>query len=166
MSEKDIFIEIKSRQAFLILSIIIGIIFVSYFGALSAFISPSPELRWNSSISYINDIAYNPGDTVTVTGFIEEGTQYFLLGNYYDFQSSETVRWFVIILDPNYQPIHIETGTLFDAIGNQTLDQFSFDLPINSVSGQYRVRVFVWTDWLISGDTRTYLVNEKTFGVS
>ena len=165
MSEGDIIFEIKGKQAVLLLSIVIGIMIFSYLGALFAFISPSPELRWNASISYINDIAFNPGETVTVNGFIEEGTQYYLLGNYYDFQASETTRWFVIIIDPNKQPIHFETGTLA-AIGDQTLDQFSFDLPSNAVSGQYRVRVFVWTDYLPSGDTRTYLVNEKTFTVS
>ncbi len=165
MSNEDTIFEINSKQALLLLSIIITIIVFSYLGALFAFISPSPELRWNASISYINDIAFIPGETVTVNGFIEEGTQYYLLGDYYDFQGSETTRWFVIIIDPNKQPIHLETGTL-DAIGNQTLNQFSFDLPSNAVSGQYNVRVFVWTDWLPSGDTRTYLINEKTFTVS
>ena len=165
MSEDEHIIEINTKQGILLLIIISGILVFSYLGALFAFISPSPELRWNSSISYINDVAFNPGDTVTINGSIEEGTQYFLLSNYYDFLNSETIRWFVTIKDPNNLPIHLETGTL-NVIGNRTLDQFSFGLPSNAVSGTYHVRVFVWTDYLPSGDTRTYLVNEKTFEVS
>jgi len=136
----------------------------SYIISLLAFISPTQELRWSSSITYVNKPVFNPGNTVTVTGFLEEGTEYFEQGNYYFFTSTEDVRWILNVMDPNNLPIYMESGVVTNAISDIT-DSISFTLPPTAITGTYKIRLLVWAGWLPDGETRTYIINEFEFEV-
>ena len=155
----------KNRQLIIksILVIVIVYSLFTYFVSLLAFISPSQEQRWDTSIQTITPSPITPGTTVTVTGFLEEGTQY-LMGYYHYFSSPEAVTWIVIVIDPNNMPIHLESGTA-SVLGDKTIDAFSFNLPATAVKGTYKIRVLVWTEWLPDGEARTNIINEKSFKV-
>lgn len=129
-----------------------------------AFISPSQDLRWEGSVSYLDKPSYSPGNTVNIIGALEEGTQYFLSGNYYDFTSPIIVRWVLIVKDPNNMPVHIDTGLLSDVIGDTELSPVTVYLPSNAAVGIYKIRVFVWTDWLPTGETRTQYNRKRVYG--
>ena len=60
----------------LISAIVIGYILLSYSMALFAFISPNPELRWDTSITGFDSEMYSPGDTVTLDGYLEEAVSH------------------------------------------------------------------------------------------
>ena len=156
----------KNRQLIIksILVIVIVYSLFTYFVSLLAFISPSQKQRWDTSIQTITPSTIKPGKTVTVTGFLEEGTQY-LNGYYHDFTSPEEVTWIVIVIDPNNIPIHMEWDTIPSASGDRPLDTFSFNLPATAVKGTYKIRVLVWTKWLPDGEARTNIINEKSFEV-
>jgi hypothetical protein len=111
-------------------------------------------------------VAYSRGDTVLITGFLEEGTQYFDIIQYYYFVTGEPVTWALVVLNPSNMPVHIETGTISNAEGDITLDPVSFSLASNAEIGTYRVRIIVWSDYLPSGETRTNSINEDTFEVA
>jgi len=147
-----------------ILAIIIAYSLLTYFVSLLAFISPSQEQRWDTSIQTITPSPITPGTTVTVTGFLEEGSQY-LMGYYHYFSSPEAVTWIVIVIDPNNMPIHMESGTIASALGDRPLDTFNFNLPTTAVKGTYKIRVLVWTEWLPDGEARTNIINEESFEV-
>jgi hypothetical protein len=133
--------------------------------SLFAFISPTQELRWSSSITYINKPVLNPGNTVNVTGFLEEGTEYFERGNYYFFTAPEDVRWVLIVMDPNNLPIYMGSDVLTNAISDITEDSITFTLSSTAAPGTYKIRLLIWTDWLPGGETRTYIINEYEFEV-
>ncbi len=148
------------------LSLIVIVSLYSYITALLAFISPSSNLRWEGSVSYIGPSPFSPGESVTITGAVEEATQYIFDGDYYFFIGSEDIRWFIVVIDPNYKPIHYATGTLSDFSGSGDLSTVNFNLPSNAVIGTYKVRVFVWTDYLPGGETRTLNILEEEFEVA
>ena len=163
------FNDLNRRQ--MIFASVLTLVIISglftYITTLLAFISPSQELRWNTSISSINKQTFQKGETVTIMGFLEEGTEYFSKGNYYYFTASEDIVWFVNVLDPNNQPIYFRTPvSVAGASGDISTGNISFPLPSNAVAGTYRIRLIVWTDLLPGGETRTYLVNEAEFEVS
>ena len=78
-------------------------IVLSYVGSLFAFISPSSDLRWESSVDTLLP-SYSKGDTVPITGLLEEGTQYIENGEYFVFTTSENVMWTVLILVQTMYP--------------------------------------------------------------
>ena len=149
-----------------ILTIIVVSGLFTYMVSLFAFISPTQELRWSTSISSINPPPIKRGDTVTITGFLEEGTQFLENGNYYFFPAPENIRWIVNVLDPNNTPIYFKSPTnLILKEKDFYTDVIVFTLPGNAALGTYKIRIMVWTDWLPDGETRTYLIDEKEFTV-
>ena len=149
----------------LVLAVVIGYTIFSYSIALFAFISPSAELRWGTN-AFTDQPSYSRGTQVTLTGFLEEGTAYFNIINYYYFTYSETVTWGVIVLSSDNTPVYIVTGTLTDQ-GDITLDPLpKYDISPTASVGTYKVRIMVWSDLLPSGETRTITINEETFQVT
>ena len=155
----------RKRITTISVSILICFTLFSYVSAIMAFESPSSGLRWNSD-AYINAPAYSPGDTVHIFGSIEEAESYFSFGNYYFFTADINIRWIVTVKGPDNSLTHMETNILTGISGDQDFDEVTFTLPINAVSGTYTVKVFAWSDWLPTGETRTYVVSEQTFEVA
>jgi hypothetical protein len=137
---------------------------VTYVISLSAFTSPSQDLRWNS-IPYVNYATYNPGDTITVEGELIEGDNYFSRGKYYYFSSSEDIIWIVNVIDPDNKPIYFTTGEILNAQSDQVLGDVEFSLPSNAVPGTYVIKLLVWSDWLPAGETRMNVLGEISFEV-
>src|SRR4030042_1042551 len=135
----------------------------TYITSLFAFISPTQELRWNASISSINKQTFHKGETVIITGLLEEGTEYFTKGYYYYFTSPEDIVWIVNVLGPNNLPIHLAYSSVFNAQGDINTSNINFNLPADAATGTYKIRIMVWTDLLPDGETRTYLINEAEF---
>jgi len=158
-------IDLKKHYASAVFGVLIVFILSTYVVSLFAFVSPSNELRWDGGIQYINGPTFNPSDTVIIEGYIEEGSTYFMKGFYYYFAGGEDVRWIINVMDEFYNPVHIETGTIVNAIGDNALPQISFDLPSNAPAGTYTVKVIIWTDWLPDGETRSNIIHEITFEV-
>jgi hypothetical protein len=162
----DVNSSINKRQKILSGIALVFIIYtlITYVISLSAFTSPSQSLRWDS-VPYINILTYNPGDTVTVTGDLIEGDDWFSRGNYYFFTAGEDIIWIANVKDPNNMPIHLETGSIIDALDDQVIGGFSFTLPSNAVPGTYTLKLLVWTGWLPSGESRTNVIGEINFEV-
>jgi len=169
---KEIVLTIDSKRfiAISILTLLTIASVGSYIIALLAFHSPTKELRWetDSTTEYWGyfDTAFNPGEQVTVIGTLIEGDDYWDDGYYVSFTDAVSIRWIVVVKDPNGMPIHMATGLDASAEKGVTLPDVDFDLPVDAVIGTYKVRVMAWTDWLPGGDTRTVHVNEVTFTVS
>ena len=159
--------EKTHRLVLLTLSIVVAYILFSYSQALFAFVSPTPDMRWETSVTNFDQPSYQGGDIVTLTGFLEEGTQYYyLMIDYYYFTSGESILYGIVVLDPNNMPVHVETGTLGDIDGDHTLDPISFTLSPTATLGNYKVRIVVWTDLLENnGLSRTKAINEGIFEV-
>ncbi|MFC1803163.1 hypothetical protein ACFL0D_04255 [Thermoproteota archaeon] len=166
-SSKFFYISEKGKQKIYLitLAVVLGSILVSYTVSLFAFISPTADLRWETSVIDFDQLDYSRGESVTLTGFLEEGTQYFNVIQYYYFLTGEPVTWAVIVMDPNNMPIHIYTDTISDLEGDLTLDPLSFNIPTSASLGTYKVRIMVWTDLLPTGVTRTKTINEGSFEV-
>jgi hypothetical protein len=156
----------KKNTVFLsFLSILFLYLFFSYCISLFAFISPSGDLRWDGEVSTITSTQYHRGQTVAITGFLEEATQYKETGVYFTFTYPENVVYSITVMDPDDLPIYHKTESLSSIQGDITLDPISFTLASDALYGTYKVRVLVWTDWLPNGDTRTYQIQEQTFEV-
>ena len=155
----------KQKIYLLTLAVVIGSILVSYTISLFAFVSPTVDLRWETSVINFDQPDYSRGETVTLTGYLEEGTQYYYFIQYYYFVTGEPVTWAVIVMDSVNMPIYIETGVLSDLQGDLTLDPVSFAIPATASLGTYKVRIMVWSDLLPTGVTRTNIINEGTFEV-
>ena len=157
------------KQIFLksFLIIITGYILVTYAVSLVAFVSPSENMRWNSDVDTIVPATYNRGDTVSITGLLEEGTEYLKYGPYYylSFSSTEDITWAVIVLSPSNVPFSIQTGSLSGITGDFAITPVSVNIPSNAELGTYTVRVIIWTDLLPTGETKTNLINEGSFEV-
>ena len=147
-----------------LLVLVLGITVVSYVISLNAFISPTRELRWDGTISYISNTVYNPGDPVLVEGRLIEGDSYFSLGYYYFF-APEDIRWIIVVIDPNNMPIYMETSVVTNANGVIDTGQINFNLPSSADPGIYHIRMIVWSDLLPTGETRTRQIQEITFEV-
>lgn len=145
--------------------IVIGLVIGSYIIALNAFVSPTSELRWDGVIEYINGVSFNPNDTVIISGYLEEGVQYWGIGTYYYFTTPESIRWILVVKDPNNMPIYLETDVVNNAFGNINIDDKSFVLPSEAVGGTYTVKLLIWTDLLPDGVSRTNEIHEITFEV-
>ena len=143
----------------LVLALAVVYMIFSYTTSLLAFISPSSELRWETSVKDYDQ----SGGAVSFTGVLEEGTQYFQIFSYYDFTSPEdSVIWCVTVLRvEDNRPVYIETGTITDAQGNY---EIPISLPLTE-AGNYRVRIMVWTQPLPDGVTRTKTIHEGSFQV-
>jgi len=169
---KEIVLTIDSKRfiAISILTLLTIASVGSYIIALLAFHSPTKELRWetDSTTEYWGyfDTAFNPGEQVTVIGTLIEGDDYWDGSSYVSFTDTVSIRWIVVVKDPNGMPIHMATGLDASAEKGVTLPDVDFNLPSDAVSGAYKIRVMAWTDWLPSGDTRTVHVNEVAFTVS
>ena len=137
----------------------------TYMVSLFAFKSPSPELRWNALVTSINKPTFQKGETVTITGLLEEGTEYFQKGYYYYFTSPENIVWIVNVLDPNNMPVHFEYLEVANAQGDININDIDFTLSTTALTGTYKIRVMVWNSWLPDGETRTYIINEAEFEV-
>jgi len=174
----DIVITLDSKRLFAlgILTVISVVTVASYIGALSAFVSPSQEFRFQGRVSSIEDyyfadyssLAFGAGGTVRITGMVLYADQYWSAPSYsyYYFAGTTSVKWIVLVMDPNHLPIHMASGTLEGAgESDQALPEVSFDLPSSAESGEYTVRVMAWSDWLPTGDTLTVKVEEDTFTV-
>jgi hypothetical protein len=148
-----------------VLGVLITFILSTYVVSLFAFVSPDSELRWDGGIQYINGPTFSPGDTVVIEGYIEEGSTYFMKGFYYYFIGGENVRWVVNVMNTEFDPVHIETDTIVNAIGDNALPQITFDLPNDAPSGTYTVKIIIWSDWLPAGETRSNTIQEITFEV-
>jgi len=142
--------------------------------ALSQFTSPSSEFRFQGDVSTIENINYadysaisfSAGGTVRITGIVLYADEYWDDPNYYSFVGTISVKWIVIVLDPNNLPVHMSSGTLTGAgQSDQAIPEVSFVLPSASTTGSYDIRVMAWSDWLPSGDTLTIAVMEDTFTV-
>ena len=159
-------IKEKYRKIFSqgLLVLVLGVTLVSYIISLNAFISPTSELRWDGTVSYISDTVYNPGDPVLVEGRLIEGDSYFSLGYYYFF-APEDIRWILVVIDPNDMPIYMETNVVTNANGVIDTGQIGFNLPSNAAPGIYHIRMIVWSDLLPTGETRTRQIQEITFEV-
>lgn len=158
----------KNRRQILLASILTLIVvsgLFTYIVSLFAFISPTQELRWDASITTINKQTFNRGETVTISGLLEEGTEYIENGSYYFFTSSENIVWIINVLDPNNLPIHLAYTAVPNAWGDIDTGNINFNLPADAATGTYTIRIMVWTDWLPDGETRTYLINEMEFTV-
>ena len=158
----------KNTKKITISSILIVMIFTftifSYVTAIYAFDSPFSGLRWNSN-AYLPETVFSPGDTVQIFGSIEEAERYFYFGEYFSFSTTPNIRWIVTVKGPNEEPLFLESDLLSSFSGNLDFDVVNFVLPSNSAPGTYTVKVFVWTDWLPAGETRTYIISEKDFEV-
>ena len=166
MSRIDSSLLQKNKNKMVISLVIIAIasLLSSYVGSLFAFISPSMEFRWQSSVSALQP-TYSKGDTVPITGLLEEATQYIENGEYFVFDTPEDVMWTLLIMGPDDLPISITSGILSSAMGYITLDTINYTIKQIDPSGTYTVRVVVWTSTLPDGDTRTYTINEGSFVV-
>ncbi|MFC1804194.1 hypothetical protein ACFL0D_09570 [Thermoproteota archaeon] len=149
----------------ILLGFIVAILLVTYTISLVAFISPSQEKRWDTNVEDIIPTSYQAGEDVSITGYIEEGTQFLENGEYFFFSSPETVTWIITIADPSNMPVHFDKGTIIDAEGDLQIGPITYTLPSNPALGSYKVRVFVITDFLPSGDIRINEINEGSFQV-
>jgi len=143
----------------IVLVVAVGYVMFSYTASLFAFISPSSELRWETSVKDYGQ----SGGTISFIGVLEEGTQYFQIFTYYYFTSPEaSVTWCVTVLrEEDSRPIYIDTGTITDAQGN-------YEVPVSfalTEAGHYKVRIMVWTQLLPNGLTRTRTIHEGSFQV-
>ena len=155
----------KQDIQFIALVLIAGFMLSTYITSLSAFVSPTSTLRWETSVYSFDQSDYSRGDPVTLTGFLEEGTSYYNLIQYYYFLTGEPITWTVIVLSPSNMPIYITSDVIADAQGDITLDPISFTLASSAELGTYKVRIIVWSDFLPSGATRTNAIHEDTFEV-
>ena len=166
MKELDAALILKNKNSVIIGLFLIFLVSIlsSQIGSPLAFISPSSEFRWASSVDALQP-TYSKGDTVYITGLLEEGSQYIDYGGYYTFTTAENLVWAVTILGPDDLPISFTIGPLTAAEGSITLDTVSYTINQIDPSGTYKVRVVVWTGALPSGDTRTYTILEGSFEV-
>lgn len=147
-----------------VLTVLIVYMMVTYVITLFAFISPSQDQRWSSSVTSISPSTIRRGDTVTFTAFYEEGLEYKFKDLYYYFFSSEDVHCIFIVLDPNNKPIFMDDEPVTGQ-GNIEIPGINFVIPNDAALGEYTIRVFVWTDWLPEGESRTYTIEEAKFSV-
>lgn len=155
----------KNRSLKLILLLGTIFIFIYYIISPFAFISPSSDLRWEVTINYLNKPSFDPGETVSLSGFAEEGESFFYRGYYYFFDYSEEVVWIVNVVGPHKEYIYFNCDSVLNAQGSFSIDLMSFNLPVNAASGIYTVKVFIWSDWLPDGLPRSTMANEITFEV-
>jgi hypothetical protein len=155
----------KQRKNTILVAATIIILLATYSQSLIAFISPSSELRWNTELQGLS-ASYSRGSTVSLTGFLEEGTEYIQDGDYFVFTTPETVTWTITIKDSNNMPVFFETGQLTDLSGDFTLPAETYDIAVDAATGTYTVKLIVWSALLPSGNTRTYIINEGSFEVT
>ena len=155
----------RGKLAKICFGIVVGYIALSYFMSLTAFVSPTQEQRWDTGIDALSETSYGAGEVVTINGYLREGTQFLSNGEYFSFTSPETITWVVTIIDPVNTPVYYADGVINDAQGNIQLDPLTYTVPNSPRIGTYRIRVYVLTDYLPTGDLRLNLVNEGTFEV-
>jgi hypothetical protein len=124
-------------------------------------------MRWNTEIDTLVPATYNRGDIVSITGLLEEGTEYLRYSPYLysSWSSPEDIMWAIVILSPTNTPFYVETGTLIDIEGNYSLDPVNVNIPSSAEFGTYKIRVIIWTDLLPTGETRTNIITEGSFEV-
>lgn len=144
----------------MVLAFVFGYIVFSYTLSLFAFVSPSPDLRWETSTK---DFSHSAG-TLSFVGVLEEGTQYYNVIRYYYYFTvpEESVIWCVTVLrEEDNRPVYIETDTITNALGD-------YEIPISfylTEAGTYKVRIMVWTQLLPDGETRIKTIHEGSFQV-
>jgi hypothetical protein len=139
---------------------------ITYTLSLSAFVSPSQERRWDTSIEPLAYPTYQRTTSVSITGLLEQGTQFIDDGEYFSFTNPETIIWAIIILDPNNVPVHFTRNQIIDAQGDQTLSLITYSIPPDATLGVYKIRLIVLTELLPTGDLRTNFIHETTFEVT
>jgi hypothetical protein len=164
-------INIKKAYSFkekipqILFGILISFVILTYIVSLMAFVSPSEEQRWDTSIQTLSTTSYYANEDVSITGLLTEGTDFILNGEYFSFTSSETITWIITIIDPSNAPVYYSDGTISDAQGDIVLSPITYTIPSNPTLGTYTIKVFVITEYLPTGEIRINQVNEETFEV-
>ena len=157
----------RKKESLIVLgSILAGVLLISYAISIFAFISPSRDLRWETSVVSLDKTSYTAGEPVVMNILLEEGTEFLEDGGYFDFVSPEDIIWTISVFDPDNAPIYVHSTQMSDAMGDVSQNDVSSTLPDDASPGTYKIRVTVWTELLPSGETRTLLINERTFEVT
>ena len=163
--ENDLLKKHKNVAFISFISLLLLYLCFSYGVSLFAFISPSRDLRWDGNIYSINSLQFHRGDTVFITGFLEQASLVIEAGEYYTFTNPENIVWSVTVMDPDDLAVYHYTIAMNSVEGDITLEQKSFVLSSDASYGLYKVRILAWTNWLPDGETRTNAIEEGTFEV-
>jgi len=144
----------------------------SYVIALYAFTAPSQDLslRFNSVGTYTTGDVMKPafakGDTVRIKIVFEMADYYLFASSYYSFSSFESYRLIYTVVDGSGMPVYFSstTGNINPAqVKNDSADYLSLS---SAAAGTYTVKVYLWCDWLPSGEALAPGGGSATFTIS
>ena len=173
-TRSEIVIELTPKKLLaLSLLMLVGVgAFYSYVISLHAFTAPSQDLslRFNSVGTYttgdVMKTAFAKGDTVRVKISFEMADYYWSGPSYYYFSSGESYRLIYTVVDGSGMPVYFSstTGAINQAqVKNDLADYLSLS---SAAAGTYTVKVYLWSDWLPSGDALAPGGGSATFTIS
>lgn len=175
---KEIIIELD-RKKIAVLGIFVSILIFSlssYFFALLAFDAPSPDfpLKVNQveTLNYADNATktvFNKGETVRINITVEKALRYVnfpFSDDYFDFSGDTTCRVIVSVMDNVKSPVFIDDALVTISVGGIETVFFDYPILMSDRSGQYQVKVLLWTDWLPTGEALSSIAGEVTFDVN
>jgi hypothetical protein len=171
----EIVIELTPKKVLalsLLVIVSLGAVY-SYVVAIFAFEAPSQDLsmRFNSvgtfDTSNVAKTAFAKGDTVRIKVQFEMADYYWSApSDYYYFSSGESYRLIYTVSDGSGTPVYFtsSTGTMSAA---QVSNLFSDYVSLSSATaGTYTVKVYLWSDWLPSGEALAPAAGSTTFTIT
>lgn len=173
-ARSEIVIELTPKKllALSLLVVIGGGAIFSYVVALYAYNAPSQDLsmKFNSVGTYdtgnVAKSAFTKGDTVRVKVSFEMADYYWSAPNYYYFSSGDAYRLIYTVSDGSGMPVYFSsvTGTITQAqVKNDAADYINLS---SAAAGTYTVKVYLWSDWLPSGEALAPSGGSATFTIS
>jgi hypothetical protein len=162
----------KKLLAISLLVLIGGGAIFSYVVALYAFNAPSQDLslRFNSVGTYdtgnVVKTAFAKGDTVRIKVSFEMADYYWSAPSYYYFETGDAYRLIYTVVDGTGMPVYFSstTSTITQAqVKNDLADYLSLS---SAAAGTYTVKVYLWSDWLPSGEALEPSGGSATFTIS
>jgi hypothetical protein len=173
VEEKEITINITRRILALSILAIIGFAAVWTYGVtLFAYITPNPDLDMRVNSVSTSDTSNNPkssfnkGETARIFSSIEKATAYSMNYYYYYFVGGESYRLVFTVTDNLNRPVYF--GWLTDTINPGQVNLYSSDyaIPTSASAGSYTVNVYIWSEFLPSGEALAPTGGSVTFTVT
>jgi len=176
-------LDFRKLFALSLLTIITVVSLYTYIVALLAWDAPTIDLATQvvslGSKTDTLDIygasksSFNQGDLFDLSVQVEAADRYWVTYSYYDLVADFSFRLIVTIFDPNGVPMLCEsyTDTISPAgfgLYNLEADMLGsfYQIPLDAISGTYKVRIVLWSDWLPGGIARAVQAWELTFEVT
>ena len=170
--KKEITINLTTKRilALSILTIISFAAVWTYGMALLAYWTPTPDLsmRVNSVNTYdtgdVAKMSFSRGSTTRIKATIEMATTYWVY--YYYFVSSESYRVIFTVTDSQNRPVYFSSVTGTINPGQVKVHSVDYAIPAGADTGTYTVKVYIWSDFLSSGEALAPMGGSVTFTVT